>query len=91
MGESISQANQFITTGAADIGFTAKSVVLAPNMKDKGKWMDVDPQSYDPIAQGVIVLKYGDQKDSIEAHEFYDFLFSAQAQEIFKRYGYKLP
>jgi molybdate transport system substrate-binding protein len=91
LGESISQANQFISTGAADIGFTAESVVLASNMKGKGKWTEVDPGSYKPIAQGVVVLKYGDQSDSKEAHEFYDFLFSAGAQEIFKRYGYKLP
>jgi molybdate transport system substrate-binding protein len=91
LGESISQANQFITTGAADIGFTAKSVVLAPNMKDKGKWIEVDPQSYEPIAQGVIVLKYATANHSKEAREFYDFLFSSPAQKIFKKYGYKIP
>jgi len=90
-GESISQANQFIATGAADIGFTAKSVVLAPDMKDKGKWIQVDPQSYEPIAQGVIVLRYAQQNHSKEAKEFYDFLFSAPAREIFKKYGYSLP
>jgi len=90
-GESITQANQFIATGAADIGFTAESVVLAPNMKNKGKWIEVDPQSYQPIAQGVVVLRYAEQNHSQEAHEFYDFLFSAPAQEIFKKYGYKLP
>ncbi len=91
LGDSISQADQFITTGAADLGFTAKSVVLTPNMKGKGKWIEVDPQSYEPIAQGVIVLKYAEQNHSREAHEFYDFLFSSGAQEIFKKYGYKLP
>jgi len=91
LGESISQANQFISTGAADIGFTAKSVVLAPNMQDKGKWIEVDPQSYKAIAQGVIVLRYADQNHAKEAHEFYDFLFSAAAQDIFKKYGYHLP
>ena len=91
LGESISQANQFITTAAADIGFTAKSIVLAPNMKDKGKWIEVDPQSYEPIAQGVIVLRYAEQNHSKEAHEFYDFIFSAPAQGILKKYGYKLP
>jgi molybdate transport system substrate-binding protein len=91
LGESISQANQFISVGGADIGFTAKSVVLAPNMKDKGKWIEVDPQSYEPIAQGVIVLRYEDQNHPKEAKEFYDFLFTAPAQEIFKKYGYKLP
>jgi molybdate transport system substrate-binding protein len=90
LGESIAQANQFITTGAADIGFTAKSVVMAPNMKDKGKWAQVDPQSYDAIAQGVIVLKYGEAHHAKEAKEFYDFLFSSAAKDIFKKYGYKL-
>ena len=87
-GESISQVNQFITTQAADIGFTAKSIVLAPNMKDKGKWMEVDPQAYKPIAQGVVVLKYAQKDHSKEAQAFYDFLFSAPAQEILKKYGY---
>jgi len=90
LGESISQANQFITTGAADIGFTAKSIVLAPNMKGKGKWVDIDPQSYKPIAQGVIVLKYGQQNHLKDAEAFYNFIFSAPAQEIFKKYGYNL-
>jgi molybdate transport system substrate-binding protein len=90
-GENISQANQFIATGAADIGFTAESVVLSAKMKGKGKWVEVDSQAYQPIAQGVIVLKYADQNHPKEAQEFYNFLFSAPAQEIFKRYGYKLP
>jgi len=89
-GESISQTNQFITTGAADLGFTAKSIVVAPNMKDKGKWIEVDPRSYKPIAQGVIVLKYEQQNHSKEALGFYNFLFSAPAQEILKKYGYHL-
>ena len=89
-GESISQANQFISTGAADIGFTAASVVLALNMKTQGKWAELDPKSYEPIAQGVIVLRYGDQNHSKEAHEFYDFIFSNVAKEIFKKYGYHL-
>ena len=90
-GESIAQTNQFITTQAVDVGFTAKSIVLAPNMKDKGKWVDVDPQSYEPIAQGVVILKYSQKNHSAEAQKFYDFLFSVTAQEIFKKYGYKLP
>jgi len=60
-------------------------------MKDKGKWIEVDPQSYESIAQGVIVLRYAEQNHSKEAHEFYDFLFSGPARGIFKKYGYKLP
>ena len=50
--ESIAQVNQFIAVQVADIGFTAKSVVLAPNMLDKGKWIEVDKNAYEQIAQG---------------------------------------
>ena len=89
-GESISQVNQFITAQAADIGFTAKSVVLASNMKDKGKWVEVDPKSYEPIAQAAIVLKRAKHNEQ-DTRRFYDFLFSPEAQEIFKKYGYTLP
>ena len=90
-GESIGQVNQFIISGAADVGFTAKSVVLAPNLKGKGKWVDVDPKSYSPIAQGVVVLKHAKENDLKKSQQFFDFLFSDKAQEIFKKYGYTLP
>ncbi len=41
-GESISQVNQFITTGSADIGFTAYSVVSYTKMKTIGKWTTIN-------------------------------------------------
>lgn len=44
-GESISQTNQFIISGSAEIGFTAKSIVLADEMKGKGIWVDIDRKS----------------------------------------------
>ena len=89
-GESIAQSNQFITTKAADIGITAKSIVLAPNIKDQGKWIEVDKDAYEPIAQGVVILKHA-QKNHLEvAQKFFDFLFSNEAGEIFKKYGYLL-
>lgn len=90
-GESISQVNQFVATQAVDVGFTAKSAVLAPGLKEKGRWVEVDPGSYDPIAQGVVILKHAEGNNLKEARAFYDFLFSPPAREIFKKYGYVLP
>lgn len=86
-GESISQTNQFITSKSAQIGFTAKSVVLSPEMKGKGSWIEMNPSSYSPIAQGVIIVK---QKNTEEAgaRKFYNFLFSTKAKNILKSYGY---
>jgi molybdate transport system substrate-binding protein len=88
-GESIAQTNQFITTYAAQIGFTSKSVVISTKLKDKGNWKEVDPDLYTPMAQGVVVLK--NRNDQIlQAEKFNDFLFSAKGKEILNKFGYSV-
>lgn len=86
-GESIAQVNQYLLTGAVDAAFTAKSVVLDPAQKGVGRWTEVDSKLYQPIAQGVVVLKVS--QNLAAANQFYQFLFSAQAKQIFKAYGYR--
>lgn len=88
-GESIAQVNQFISSKAADVGLTSKSVVFAPNLKQKGTWIDVDKASYEPIAQAAVILKHAETHAPEAAQKFFDFLFSETAQEIFKKYGYE--
>ena len=66
-------------------------MVLASNMKDKGKWIEVDKDAYESIAQGVIILKHAQKENLTKAQKFFDFLFTEKAQEIFKKYGYILP
>lgn len=88
-GESISQTNQFIISRSAQVGFTAKSVVLSPEMKGKGSWIELNPAGYSPIAQGVIILKRN-QTEETNARKFYNFLFSAKAKEILKSFGYSV-
>lgn len=90
-GESISQVNQYIDTGSVDVGFTAKSVVLSPELLGKGKWVEVPAESYEPIAQGVVMLRRGQAENGDATRKFYGFLFTPAAREIFKKYGYALP
>ncbi len=90
-GESISQTNQYIHSRAADAGFTAKSVVVSPEMKGQGKWMDLPKDSYQPIAQGIVVLKHGQENNAKLAQQFLDFVMSAKSRAILERYGYLLP
>jgi molybdate transport system substrate-binding protein len=90
-GESIAQVNQFITTGAVDAGITAKSIVLAPHMKDQGQWIEIEQGAYESIAQGVVILKHAQDGNLEDAQKFFEFLFSAEAGEIFRKYGYVLP
>ncbi|RJG06958.1 molybdate ABC transporter substrate-binding protein [Noviherbaspirillum cavernae] len=91
LGESIAQTNQYIHSRAADAGFTAKSVVLSPEMKGQGKWIDVPKEAYQPIAQGAVILKHGQATNPKLSQQFHDFLHSAKARAIFERYGYALP
>ncbi|MFK7775369.1 MAG: molybdate ABC transporter substrate-binding protein [Saprospiraceae bacterium] len=86
-GESIAQVNQFVNSQVADIGFTSKSVVLSPKMVDKGKWVEVNDSIYQPIAQGIVCIKNGSDKEKLGL-KFSDFLFSQKGKEILNTFGY---
>ena len=88
-GESISQVNQFITTGSADIGFTAYSVVSIVEMKTFGKWTTINLNEHRKILQAAVVLKESTNPEKAKA--FYNFLFSERAREILNKYGYLTP
>jgi len=90
-GESIAQTNQYIVSGAAAVGFTARSVVLSPNMEEKGQWITVPDNLYEPIQQGVVATSYGVENHPEAVQAFLEFLFSAEAQTIFRNYGYTIP
>ncbi|MBN2637457.1 MAG: molybdate ABC transporter substrate-binding protein [Bacteroidales bacterium] len=89
-GESIAQTNQFIVSGSAELGFTAESVVKSPEMKNKGTWIAVDTNLYQPIAQGILLLKTNRSKQK-EARQFQHFLFSHEGRGVLKKYGYSVP
>jgi len=88
-GESISQTNQFITSKTADIGFTAKSVVLSPKMKDQGTWIEIPSESYSLIEQGAAIITRNTPNP--HAQKLYDFLFSNEVLRILEAYGYQIP
>jgi len=90
-GESIAQTNQYIISQACDFGLTAKSVVLSPEMRNRGRWVELPAEAYQPIEQGVIITRRGQQDDPEGCQQFYDFLFSEAARNTFKKYGYRLP
>lgn len=90
-GESITQVSQYVDSKAADVGFSAKSVVTAPEMAGKGKWIEVPSESYEPIAQGIVVLKHGSETNGDAARKLFDFVMSEKARRIFAKSGYKLP
>jgi molybdate transport system substrate-binding protein len=90
-GESIGQVNQYVLLGTVEFGITAKSAVLAPGMRDKGKWAEVDRSLYDPIAQGAVLCRHGAENHPDLAARFLGYLYSPPARAILAKYGYLTP
>lgn len=89
--ESISQVATYVTSKAVDVGFMAKSIVLSPEMKTVGKWVEVDPKSYNTIDQAMVGLKNGTPENQIAAKKFLRYMSSPKAIDILKASGYGLP
>jgi molybdate transport system substrate-binding protein len=87
-GESISQTSQFIVTQNADIGFTAKAIVISKEMQGKGKWVELNARDYPPIEQSAALLKHAKENNEAAARKFYNFLYSAKAKAIYNKFGY---
>ena len=86
-GENITQAAQFVTFGAADIGITALSLALSPAMmKEAGKYYIIPEKSHHPLEQGCVMLKHA--KGNSSAAKFFNFISSAKAAAILTHYGY---
>jgi len=86
-GESIAQVNQFVFSGAAQLGFTSLSSALAPQLADKVAWKEIESKHYSVIEQGIVIVNNSEAK-SAQCKKFYNFLFSEEGQNIFSRYGY---
>lgn len=89
LGESISQAAQFVESGNADIGLIALSLAVAPNLKDKGRYAVVPIESYPRLEQGAVVLKSAVDPEAAQA--FVDFVLGPAGRTILDRYGFLLP
>jgi len=89
LGENISQAAQFIESGACDAGIVALSLALAPAMKVGGQYWEIPSSAHAPLEQGAVILKQS--KNPEAARQFLEFIKGPQGQEIMKRYGFTLP
>jgi molybdate transport system substrate-binding protein len=83
-GGSITQAYQFVETGAAELGFVAYSQVI--NVAGGSRWL-VPAADHAPIDQQAILLYTG--QNNAAAKAFLSFLKSPAAVAIIKKYGYE--
>lgn len=88
-GENISQTHQFVSTGAAELGFVAYSQVIKNGQVGSGSGWIIPSNLYYPIRQDAVILAKG--KDKPAAVALLKFLKSDKAKEVIRSFGYELP
>ncbi|MBV8053500.1 MAG: molybdate ABC transporter substrate-binding protein, partial [Acidobacteriaceae bacterium] len=87
LGENVSQAAAFVTSGAADVGIVAMSLALSPNMKDKGHYAEVPSEDYPAIEQACVILR--SSKHKAAANQFLAFVKTAAVGDLLRSYGFE--
>jgi molybdate transport system substrate-binding protein len=85
-GENISQTASFVVSGSADVGIVALSLALSPNMKDKGRYVEIPAGEYPPIEQACVILSSSKNKET--AKQFLSFIKTAAVADTLRRYGF---
>lgn len=85
-GENISQATEYVASGAADIGIIALSLASSPAMRDQGgKYWLIPAEAHQPLQQGYTILQHAKGNDT--AKKFADFIGTPKAISILKHFG----
>ncbi len=87
LGDNVSQAAQFATTGNALGGIIAYSLALAPNVQRRGSFALIPDTEHPPLRQRMVLL---DRAGPV-AERFYRHLQEPAARAILERYGFTLP
>jgi len=85
-GENISQAAQFVQSGAADIGMLSYSLVNDARLSKTGRHWMIPPEDYPVLHQGGVLLKKSVHVSAVRS--FIKFLLSGEGQVILKRHGF---
>ena len=85
--DNIGVATTYVVSGAADIGFTALSLVKSPGVTKETNFILVDSKLYSPIQQRMVLIKDAPQ----EAQDLYQFMQGQQAKSILRKYGFTTP
>jgi len=87
-GENISQAQQFVATGNAELGFVALSQVARDGKVTAGSGWIVPAAMHSPIRQDAVILVKGSANPAAES--LMDYLKSDKAKGIIRAFGYEL-
>lgn len=81
-GDNIRQTLQYAQTGNVDVAIVALSLSVQSN----GRWTLIPEELHQPLDQGLGIVKT--TRNEPDARAFVEFLSSAQAKAIMKKYGF---
>jgi molybdate transport system substrate-binding protein len=87
LGDNISQATQFVTSGAAQAGITALSLALAQGVASQSGAFWIIPASlHAPLKQRMVLLKSAQPG----AKALFEYLQTPVAKEVLAKYGFSV-
>lgn len=87
LGENVSQAAQFASSGSAQGGIFALSLAMSPQVSALGSYALVPADRHAPLAQRMVLIKGAGET----ARRFHAYLQQPAARAVFRRYGFGLP
>jgi molybdate transport system substrate-binding protein len=84
LGENVSQATQFVSTGAAQVGLIALSLAVAPEVAQRTRHGLVDSALHPPIIQRMALHRSA----STGARQFYAYLQAPTAKKMLFGHGF---
>jgi molybdate transport system substrate-binding protein len=87
IGENVSQAAQFVASGAAQAGLVALSVAQAPAFAAAGHHRLVPEALHEPLRQRMVLMRGA----SAGARQLFAFLGGPAAREVLARHGFGAP
>lgn len=87
LGDNVSQAAQFATTGNAVGGIIAYSLAVSPQMAGRGSYALIPEADHPPLRQRMVLLP----RAGAAAERFYEYLQEPAARATLERYGFAIP
>jgi molybdate transport system substrate-binding protein len=91
LGENVSQAAQFVQSGAAGIGIIPLSLALSGPMNDTGRYWELPSDAHPALEQEGVILASARSVGRLEAaRAFTDWLRGARGRAVLREYGFDL-
>ena len=89
VGESATQAAQYVESGAAEVGILPLALAKGTRLMERGRFWLVPAEAHPPIRHGGAIHARAIDREATVA--FRDFLLSPAGRAILARYGFEFP